>query len=357
MASAYDDKAYYRDEDAWYDHYRPVSPEETQEILAPLVEHLQGYDAARQRLEQLGGRAADIGQLASILSAPLQLTDGQRSGQVALAGPRELSSTLRTFRLSEVQLQVRRRRSGLPVFYLCRLQRDYWVDYGLVVEDLYLSPDYPMADERFVKLRGWGAHERYFLRLSPLRAALRADCLSRGLPASGAEIDRILLRAGSQVLQAAWHEDQRPALLAARHLGLQQFQAATELLYTVNSSELCDLRSAADEEIRRFFVSVYPQPALEALLALLPSLPGDALHRLSETALSGYAQLRGAFGRLLRTPVTLAGNDAPLYRLIFGNLFRIDRVASVLAGQPALTAAVTALERNAGAVIERVLGK
>ena len=45
-------------------------------------------------------------------------------------------------------MDVRQLDSRMPVYFLCRLRKDYWSEYSLIVEDLYRSPGYPLTDER-----------------------------------------------------------------------------------------------------------------------------------------------------------------------------------------------------------------
>ena len=164
----------------------------------------------------------------------------------------------------DLHMNIRMLDTGMPVYYICRVERDYWMEYSLIVEDLYRSPSYTWQDDRFAKLMYMG-HEIYFLRLSLFRKSL-TELLSdqeNGI-ADKREVDEYIYRLGRYIFQAAWHEDQRPGMLTAEHFGLAKFYHAIELLYLCLSGELCQLRSTIDDRLLSFFEKAYPQPAIHS---------------------------------------------------------------------------------------------
>lgn len=337
---------------------------EARAALEPLTSLMARYDRLRRQLEQEGGRVDDFAALAELLGRKIRLKGAYGDGEAALMELHVMRPLLAKVVGYDVHLQVRQRETTrLPVYYLCRTRHDYWSEHSLIVEDLHLSPGYPMTDERFVRLMEYG-HEYYFLRLSPFRNRVaelvaqhdeqenapggrgegekdaranpvaQADGVShgkRGLKAKGKTTglqgaygaaatagsggysyyqnygyypicaeDELLHRLGRHVFQSAWHEDQRLGILAASHLGLDHFRQAIELLYLTLSGDLCQLRSVIDDPMRDFFRTIYPQPAILGLLDRLPQLDGGTINELPQKSLRLYAKLSRVFGDFLR---------------------------------------------------------
>jgi hypothetical protein len=341
------------------DDWRPSRP--CRELLAPLLSLLCRYDQLRGRLESEGGRVRDLGKLAETLDQTVGLQGSWRAEEVRLSDPGTLRFALNGLGLWDVHADVRRLDTGLPAYYLCRTVSDCWSEYGLVVEDLHVSPGYPMVDDRFVRLMRYG-HEAWYIRLSPLReAAARALC-SRGArdphPASDHQVDALLYAAGRNVFSAAWHEDQRLALRVAMQFHLPTFLSAMELLYLVLSGEMCELRATLTDDLTRFFEHVYPQPAILALLRRLPVLDGGAMADLPQAALGLYSRLSAAFAGFLRTDVPWATAPAgqesgrvSLSKLVFANCGRLERVAPPLSDWPEVSDAAARLEAAAAQVV------
>ncbi len=333
--------------------YSLSSPSDVGRDLAPLVAHLREYDSMRQRLEKEGGCVADLGRVAELLGQKVALPCSGRVRDVTLADRPGLRQALIDIGGYDLQLDVRVRDSRMPVYYLCRIRRDYWADYSLVVEDLHRSPGYPVTDERFARLMSDG-HEAYYLRLSPFREGIKT-LLRAGKDAQGWEVDDALYDLGRYVFQAAWHDDQRPGILTATHFGLTRFRQAIELLYLCLSGDLCELRSALGERMFRAFEVVYPQPAIHGFLQLLAGLDGSAMSEIPRRALKLYARLLRAFGQFIETEVLWRQHRVPLYKLLFANLSRLDLVAGSLRDNQALSKAASALEVESKHVIEQIV--
>jgi hypothetical protein len=328
------------------------------QALQPLLKHLHHYDAKRLKLEQEGGRLADLNKIAAILSQKIILKGRFREGKVALTDQAALRLMLSDIGNCDLHLSVRQLSTRLPVYYLCRIRRDFWSEYSLIVEDIYRSPGYPITDDRFVKLMYIG-HETYHLRLSQFRDRV-AQMVSQDGDDGDAlleEVDEILYRLGRHVFQAAWHEDQQVGVLAATHFNLPCFRQAIELLYLCLSGELCELRSVINEPMLRLFEDVYPQPAIRAFLEQLAHLDGGALNDVPQRALKLYAALSKAFGCFLRVEVSWGCHQAqvPIYKLVFGNLSRLELVGKALSRNQTVMAAGARLEAEAQKIIAAII--
>lgn len=327
------------------------------EGLKPLLEAFGKYDSLRRRLMESGGNAHDLEQLAALLRDKVTILTGTDERRVSLDDPDNMEVLLREFTRHELRLEYRVGDHGFPVYYFCRFYPGHHALAVTVVEDLYRSPDYPMPDERFARLMS-GGHVRAFLRLSQYRPRV-ALMLDKGEYGQNHSADEVLHTSARHVLHAAWNEDQRVAMLTARHFGLSVFWRAVELLSLILHSDLCELRSASGELCIQFFRDIYPQPTFQALFTKLPQAVGEQLHRLSAEAIELHSQLRLAFRSFLLAEVQREGYPGmiPLYRLVFANIDRLDRIS----GDPAIGEAVRQeaerLESKSMRVIESILGK
>jgi len=255
----------------------------------------------------------------------------------------------------EVRLSIRQTDAGTPVYYLCQIHQDFWAEYSLIVEDLYRSPGYPSIDDRFVKLMT-GGHEHYYLCLSPFRRGVLKLLLNQN-EASEEKVDEMLYKAGRHIYQAAWHEDQLPAVLCAQHFAMPRFRQAIELLYVCLSAELCDLRAVIDEHFLQFFTKVDCQPAIAGLLSLLSGMDGSAMNKIPEKALKLYCKLNKAFSRFLKMEVHWGERRlrVPLYKLVFANFSRLNLLRSSLTTSDSLGQAATLLEMEASSIIGEIV--
>jgi hypothetical protein len=347
----FEDDDFYHGSSSWYGYRRPVI--DLAQALEPLIAHLRGYDGHRLELETAGGQLRDLKRLTEIIRQEVSIQGRYREYQVSLINQTGLRDLLRDVGDFDVHLAVRQLETRLPVYYLCRLDRLYRSEYDLVLEDLYMSPGYPLTDSRMVKLMR-GGHEVYHLRLSPFRS--KTEKLLGGQKIR--RVDDLLNKVGRHIFQAAWHEDQRLGVMVAQEFGLPRFHEAIEVLYLCLSGELCEIRNAADDELYRFFREVYLQPAIHGFLELLPRLEGGALTHLTQAALGLYARLSQAFKRFLSVKVEWGFRKelTPLQKLVFGNFSRLAQVAARLENDPEVSAAKEVLEREAGAVVAALLG-
>jgi hypothetical protein len=341
---------FYNGTPSWYGYRRQVI--DLARTLEPLLAHLRRYDAHRVELETKGGRLRDLKHLTEIFRREIPIQGRFREYQVSLINQTGMRDMLRDVGDFDLYLDLRQLDTRLPVYYLCRLHRLYRFDYDLVLEDLYVSPGYPLTDARFVKLMRQG-HEVYHLRLSPFRS--KTEKMLAGM--KNPQVDDLLSKVGRHIFQAAWHEDQRLGVMVAQEFGLPLFHQAIEVLYLCLSGELCEIRGAVDETVFRFFREVYPQPAIHGFLKLLPRLEGGDLTRLTQEALALYAKLSQAFKRFLSLKVEWGFRQdlVPLQKLVFANFSRLHQVAGPLAKDPEVDVAKEVLEHEAGEVAAAML--
>ncbi len=320
--------------------------------LEPLLARLRAYDSSRNQLEKFGGAIEDLKIITAILTGKFVLEGSFMEHAVSLSDPEGISSALFNTGVYGLHFDVRVLPNGMPVFYLCRRRNDFWAEYSLVVEDLYTSPGYRFPDERFVKLMEFG-HETYFLRLSQFRQRI-----IEYLPVLKTEgsVDEMLNNLGRHVFQAAWHEDQSPGYSCSFHFGMPSFRHAIELLYLCLSGELCELRSAADSRMLRFFEVVYPQPAIRNFLNLLQDLDGSALNAIPKRALGYCGTLSKAFRQFLSIEIPWGHRrtNVPMHKLVFGNFSRLHLVSTELGEEAAVRAAANRLDQASQSIIEQL---
>lgn len=325
--------------------------------LEPLIRQVRHYDELRLKLEKQGGQIADLEKISNTLSKVITLKGRFGNVEAALTDPRSVRQMLFEVGGFDLHMEVRRLQTEMPVYYFCRIRRDFWSEYTLIVEDLYRSPEYPVLDDRFVKLMS-GGHEAYHLRLSQFRGGVTGLIKKEEEEeVSSSQIDEMLYNLGRNVFQAAWHEDQRPAVLAATHFELPKFRNAVELLYICLSGELCELRSVVDERLLSFFVTIYPQPAMHAFLSLLTRLDGGSINEMPQKAAKLYSKLSKAFGRFLRTEIPWGSRKVrmPVYKLIFGNFTRLDLVAADARQNETLQKTAGQLEEESQLVVDGIV--
>jgi hypothetical protein len=337
-------------------HYAYPPLRDPKIAVRPLVEKLGQYDRMRAVLEQQGTDRGFWKAMTEVLSEKIVLRSDWFRYAVALTEPEAVKSAVRAIHY-DLHLEIRQRSTLIPAYYLCRTKWDYWSEYGLIVEDLYASPGYPFHDERLVKLMQAG-HEVYYLRLARMRHS--AAAMFKGiasLPRLSQLTDELLYEVGRYIFRAIWHEDQKPALAACGAFSLVRFRQAMELLYLCLSGDLCELRGALTERFFKFFKCVYPQPALGALLHRIQEADGATLAALPQKVRPLYSQLSAAFSSFLKQEVLWreGRSPLPLFKVLFGNLSRLELLPEMLKGDSVLKAAVEKLEKESGAIIGKIL--
>jgi hypothetical protein len=327
--------------------------------IEPLQRHLGELDAARMRLEQEGGTLQEVSELIMLLEKELSLTIDGRTHRVSLVDVKGLRDLFTGLSYHGLHLEVRAHASnGMPLYYLCRLKRDYLSEYSLILEDLHVSAGYPMPDPRLVRLMGLSGRQQFYVRLSPFRGGAIKRVSEHVGDTTRTQADEILRRLG-EVFQSAWHEDQLVAYLVAREFGVPALLQATELLYLSLGADLCALRDEADVELEWFFEEAYPQPAIAGLLRSLDRLDGQDLDRIPRLARDLYVRLATRFQAFLETEVQWppAGRHMPIYKLILANVSRLHRVAQELTNDPVVTGAAKSLEADAAEIARELLAQ
>ena len=343
---------------SWSSSFRSTfssDPEEVSRSLAPLISHLRKYDRLRARYENQGVQMRGVEEITAHLLKSIKLkTPRGPEVSLSLADQRSMRYAISDVGDYNLRISVRNAKSRMPTYYLCRTRSSYWTDYKLILEDLYMSPDYPILDERFVKLMRNG-HEEFHLRLSHLRDGV-GRMAEEEEKASAEEIDRSLKYVGEEVFQAAWHEDQRLALAVAQEFEIPQFRQALELLYLCLSGDLCALRNMNSKYLKAFFAKAYPQPAIAQLLKMLHDMDGADLNEVPERALKLYAELSHSFSKLLHieTPWGRTGADLPIYKLVFANTTRMPTLGKALKDLKSVREAADNLDAEAANIISEL---
>jgi len=329
--------------------------DEYNEKLQPLIKKLKEYDSLRIQLETEGGNINLLSRFTKLLNEKFTLGDGYSAQSLSLSDQSSIKHALWINCDGDVRVDVRFRVTGMPVYYLSRVMSDHWSEHSLIVEDYYMSSNYPIVDDRFVKLMRAG-HEVNYLRLSQFRNNVD-NLIQEKKMKDMWTTDEIIFSVGRQILQAAWHEDQRPGIQTANLIGLPIFRYAVELLYLCLSGELCELRSNMSEPMKKFFTDVYPQPAISAFLNKLFDLEGEELNNMSQNVLPLYSKLSKKFMQFLSTEVIwgIRGVKVPLYKLIFSNFSRLEVLKNKLLRNNAIVSAAEKLENSADVIMKSIL--
>ena len=325
-----------------YWHNSPVKVD-IKTTIEPLLKQIKRLDKIRLTLEKDGGSRQELKELSSALTSETILKNSFGSGRASLNDPTTIQGTLRNVGCTNIHLEVRRLKNGMPAYFLGRLKNDFRGSTPLILEELHHSPGFPITDKRFIRLMRHG-HERFYLNLDPYRRQLDLDKNER---------DDLLYKIGQQVLLAAWHEDQHPGLMTAELLGLHSFPIAVELLYLILSGELSNLRHCVDKTTINFFEHICPQPAIAGFLRHLPQIEGNSLVQLPILARKHYKSLATGFGKLLQTNIRWGSRSTriELYKIIFGNFSRPDALAEKLQRDETLNEAAYQLEKRANKLI------
>lgn len=322
------------------------------QYIAPLLKHLKNYDNYRIELQNQGGNARAIRQLTSLLNKKFLINSPYETNVMSLTDQQALKKLLNQY---DIIFDIRQNRLGMPLYYVCWTYYDYYSNTSLIIDDLYISPDYQFSDERFVKLM-YSGHEIWHIRVAPFWDALYEELKKKAIYDAEDRTDAVLTMLGSHILGAAWHSDQMLAVLTARHFGLNHFYQTIELLYLILSGELTQIRNMLDPDILNFFDHIYTNPSVHRFLVSLDTIDGNAISQLPAAALNLYQDLNAAFSRFLTTQVSWGFNhhNIALWKVVFGNYYRLDLVAASLSNNEELNKACSILEQRAKDIIEAV---
>ncbi len=339
-----------------YGNYGDGRGVDLDECLAPLISRLGEYDAIRGKMEngRWGGREIRLMNLA--LTSPLVANDWMgRPTRYSLADQKSVREAL--FDIGgrfDIHLQVRKNQYRMPMFYLVKMHGSWhYESRGVVVQDLYRSPDYVLRDDRFAPLMPYG-RERYYLRVSQFRE----KCLE--MPNNdGKKADRLLVDLGTGIFEPAWDLYQQIGYLLSKSFGLKRFFSALEVLYLVLSADLSDLKNRATAETLLFFEKAYPDSAIPKILERISDMDGRKLELMNQKARNLYPLLLQAFGEYLETQVSIKRHSGkvPFYKLAFSNIHSLDKAAKWLKGDKDLEKAAERLEGISGSIIDRLVKK
>ena len=332
-----------------------TSLSDVRDALNPLIRHLSAYDGLRMKLHKTGGVFRELGRLSDILSSNVTANSKWGDFTINLANRQTLNDFCRSFHGISIRCTVRKLYTGMPVYYLCRIKKSFWSQYGLIIEDYHRSPGYPITDDRIVPIMNDG-HETYFLRVSHFRIDVIKK-LYPGREITPERVDEILYLVGSYIYEACWHDDQRPGVAVSKHFQLPVFKNTIELLYLCLNGELSELRRIISDELLEFFKKVDKQQAIHTFLQKLKMIEGKKLDRLPSTALNLYIRLTTAFNRFLQTDIVWGVRKIriPLYKLVFGNFSRLDLVARCIKNKKDIKEASEKLEAEAHAISQIIL--
>lgn len=326
------------------------------EGLSKLIWFIHQYDTALEKLAREGGGVGEMLQLTRLLQKGLVIAGPWGAQEVKLSEPAGVAAALGKTGLHDVHFDVHRTELGLPAYYICRVEQDYWGTYGLVVEDLYRSKRYTLDEPRFVALYKHGRNTQY-LRLSGFRPDT-ARLFGEEAYLDQPRTDHLLYLLGRYVLQGTWHVDQRFSFQVADAFDLPHLKQVIELIYMCLSCDLSALRRFLNPDLHRFFKEVYPNRGLAALMRRLPGMTGVQLNALSEKALACYLEVNGLFNEFLKTETawqSMQTGKVPLWKLVLGNTARLPLVANQVMGQEAIAEARTLLENEAALRMRRLV--
>ena len=277
---------------------------------------------------------------------------------ISLSEPDALRAALIRVGQNDVKLNIRRLNYGFPAYYLARTHNDWWGHYSLIVEDIHMSPDYPLPDQRFAKIMKSGK-EHYYLRLSLFRQQLIQMLKDNG-ENTDFRVNSLLYNLGRCIFQGSWHTDQRFAFAFADTFGILELRNTIELVYLSLSCDLSTLRRSLTPSMHTFFETCYPNPNISRLLNQLESMTGKEMSEISQRGLVAYQQLTAEMNRALATEFqwrTSWLGPVPLWKIVVANVNRLDIVAKQLAADPKMKNITQQLEESAAACADLILKK
>ena len=326
--------------------------------LQELLKTLREYDLLRLILEKRGGNMKLVTAITQLLDAKVHVSGPYGRQEVSLNRPDALRSALGMVGQTDVKFNIRRLEHGLPAYYIARIHRDWWGIYSLIVEDVHLSPGYPLLDPRFARIMTVG-RERYYLRLSLFREQVAA-MFTGNEKEIRTQADALLYDLGRCVFQGAWHTDQRFAFVFANVFNLPQLRNAIELVYLSLSCDLSALRRFLTPAMQQFFDDCYGNPGISQLLHQLETMTGTEMNEISQRGLEAYQQLANAMNNALAEEIRWTSSwqgAMPLWKIVVANVNRLDTVKKQLVIDHAIDSVIMTLEESATECAKMILGK
>jgi hypothetical protein len=316
-------KNHYPDDDFEYYHAyhgRP-SHEESMDMIRPLVDHIDRVDALRLDLFRNTISINKLHEYRELLVKPVPIGPSYRDRTITLAD-QDIERKLSHEGLWDIKLNIRKGKLGFPKYHLCEYREFWGQNYGIVLNEYFVSADYKFTDARFARMISYG-HETNFIRMSSFR-----DGVNRYITVNMPDrTNAVLKKVGSYFLQGAWHEDQLTAWIVSEALGLEKFSEAIEIIYFILGSDFTETRDYFDEDVEQFFTRVYPRGSLLEVIKIIGVSKAEDMLNLERVAREWHRSLNGAFSGLLRAEVSWGElKKIPLYRIIYSNIYRLDMV-------------------------------
>jgi len=300
---------------------------EKKEILQPLSNHLTEVDSHKDGILNHRVSMERLVGMARLLNTEIKLNGSHRDDKpLALSKLKDLDEAFFHAGLGNVVLDVRRGPFMFPTYCLCECTKSYLRNYGVITAEFYLSPDYIIPDDRFLRLL-YNGHEIPFIRMASFRD--KTTSMFGENPETDRKTEELLKIIGDYFLQSSWHEDQEIAHVLNQKLGgLSRFNEATELLFFILGTDLSHARGQITADVKKFFEEVIPRPSMVNLLCRIGS-GGDAeMKELEKRSRTLYQRCSSMFSEFLQTPVNWGPEGIvkgiPFYKVVFSNLSRIQ---------------------------------
>jgi len=287
--------------------------------LNRLKSHLKEIDGLIHTVEKGHITSSTMADITDKLRSKRLLSNGSNIFRVKFNEPAELK---RTLFLLDPSLHLEIQQAGLfPRYYLCRLSSG---STRHVIEDIHLSPGFPMTNERFLRM---SRHGRQFLAI---RVSTYHDELKKILKG---RTKKTLEKAADNILQYAWHVDQSLLhILAHRQaLDLPESLYLSELIYLLCFKYWEDVHQHS-KRLNTFFEKVYPNPYLPGIIESVSNKNEVERTVLFACAREMYSGFQHALNKLLNIEVRLQskGDTTSLKHVLFSNLYRFNEIVKVL---------------------------
>ena len=316
-------KNFYSGDDFEYYHEYHERPghEESEQMIWPLVDHIDHVDALRLDLFHNTISINKLQEYNDLLLKPVAIGNKYRDQTITLAD-QDIERKLAHVGLWDIKLSIRRGKLGFPKYHFCEYRDFYGRNYGIVLNEYFVSADYKFTDSRFARIISYG-HETNFIRMSSFR-----DGVDKYITGNMPErTDAVLKKVGSYFLQGAWHEDQLTAWIVSDVLGLVKFSEAIEIIYFILGSDFTETRDYFDDDVEKFFTIVYPRESLLGIIKKIEHSTAEDLLNLERVAREWYRSLNNAFSGLLKAEVSWGElKKIPMYKIIYSNIYRLDLV-------------------------------
>jgi hypothetical protein len=336
------------DDDYFYGSHCEIDYSERIKILRPLSNHLKKVDSHRKDLYFNSISLNKIRKYKELLTEPICLEGKFDKATFTLLEQTKFERIAYSLGLWDICLQVRRDRFSFPKYLLCETTDNYDSGYGLVTAQYYISYDYEIEDERFVRLMT--GHEKYFVRMNIFR-----NKLSENPALSQIQIDSTLKAVGDNYLSYAWHEDQLVSYLVADLWDIPVLKEIIEMIYLLLGSDLSSIRRNFTPEVKSFFSEIFPRKSLGKLLDKIEFSTANDYQVMEDKARHWYMELNRCFSKFLTTKIKHKNYEMPAYKIIFSNIFRLHLISDSIIGIPSVQENISAIERASYEAIQDII--